>query len=404
MPCRLNPNCSYSKRIFMKLTLISLLSFLFTNGITQFSLSQLIGQPITISDNFNIIRVGGIEVKANDIIIEENHAFIIEQKSVLVFNIEDKSTPILIANYTNEEMNLRSIKKSGSYIFTWGNNLSVFQYMNDELVFISEAALRIGPYNSTMELCTLDINGDVALITSTYGFVLVDISDVTSLNFISEVYLGAYLDKYVSGGTFYDKYVLITYFEIYGRPSRILIYNTSNAFQPEYITSFQGTHVSLRDEFAYVLTLDFLFQYDLSNITSIWVNNFIRGLYGEKIDIELYQEYAIVLFLDHKWTISFYNVDCYPFQLVYDIEVDKQYNKLYIRDDFGYFVGKDFGIDIFQFSYENKTPLFSFYSLFLILFIIFPILSLSKKIKKLVRETRLERADSYETATSTQRL
>ena len=376
----INPHY-YFKRINVKVSLISLLSFIIISANTQFCLSQTLDQPITISDNFNMIEAGGIEVKANDIIVEEDYAFIIEQKSILVYNIEDKSTPILIANYTNEIMNLSSIKKSESNIFVCGNNLFIFKFMNNELIFISKTELFIGPDNSTMEKCTLDISMDVALITSRRGFVLMNLTNLASPTEISEAYLGGYFHKFVSGGSFYGKYVLITDFEIWGSPSRILIYNISNDFQPEYITSFQGTHLSLRDEFAYVLLQEFLFRYNLIDISSPWVDNFATGLYGEKIDLDLYYEYAIVLFQDYQWTISFYNIDCYPFQRVLDFEVDEQYNRLYIGNDFGYFLS-DNGIDIFQLNYRIETSLFSFYPSFLILFVIFPILSLPNKLYK----------------------
>ncbi len=377
----INPHSYYFKRIIVKVSLISLLSFLIISANVQISLSQSFDQPITISDNLNMIEVGGIEVKACDIIVEEEHAFIIEQKSILVYNIEDKSTPILIANYTNEIMNLRSIKKSDSNIFVCGKNLFIFKFVNNELIFISKTELTIGPYNNTMEKCTLDINGNVALITSRQGFVLMNISDVSSPTFISEVYLGAFAHKGVTGGSFYDNYVLITDFVIWGSPSRILIYNISNDFQPEYITSFQGTHLSLRDEFAYVFLEDFLFRYDLSNLPNPWVDNFAGGLYGEEIDLDLYHEYAIVLFQDYQWTIGFYNINCYPFQQVHDFKVDERYNKLYIGNDFGYFLS-DNGIDIFQLNYGTETSLLSCYSSVLILFIIFPILSLPNELHK----------------------
>ena len=122
-------------------------------------------------------------------------------------------------------------------------------------------------------------------------------------------------------------------------------------------------------------------RYDISNILAPWADSFVRGLSWDNFDLDLYNEFVIVLVIDHQWTISFFNIDCYPFQKVLDIEVDEQYNKLYIGNDFGYFLS-DNGIDIFQLNYGTETSLLSFYSSFLILFVIFPILSLPNELRK----------------------
>ncbi|MHA1211251.1 MAG: hypothetical protein ACTSSH_02205 [Candidatus Heimdallarchaeota archaeon] len=393
---RLNPHHYSFKRIIVKTSLISLLSFLIISANTQFGVAQAVDQTITISDNFTMIEAGEIEVKANDIIVEEDYAFIIEQKSVLVYNIGDKSTPILISNYTNEMMNLSSIKKSESYLIVCGNNLFIFKFMNNELLPISETELSIGPYNNTMEKCTLDISMDVALITTRQGFVLVNISDVSSPTFISEVYLGDAFHRYVAGGSFYDDYVLISNFEMYGSLSRILIYNISNILEPEYLTSFQGTLYSQRGEFVYTINQDYLMRYDITNIAAPWADSFAGGLSWENFDLDLYHKFVIILVRDHQWTISFYNIDCYPFQKILDIEVDKQYNRLYIGNDFGYFLS-DNGIDIFQLNYHIETSLFSFYPSFLLGFVILLITSLSNKLykriltKRATEETAMEK-------------
>ncbi|MHA1213360.1 MAG: hypothetical protein ACTSSH_12995, partial [Candidatus Heimdallarchaeota archaeon] len=186
---------------------------------------------------------------------------------------------------------------------------------------------------------------------------------------------------------FYDNYVFITDFEMYGSLSKILIYNISNILQPEYLTSFQGTLYSQRGEFVYTINQDCLMRYDITNISAPWADSFARGLSWENFDLDLYHEFVIILVIDHQWTISFYNIDCYPFQRVLDFEVDEQYNRLYIGNDFGYFLS-DNGIDIFQLNFQNETSLFSFYPSFLVGFVILLITSLSNKLCKRKRRKK----------------
>ena len=154
-------------------------------------------------------------------------------------------------------------------------------------------------------------------------------------------------DRHVSGGSFYYNYVLISRFMMDASLMKILIYNITNNYQPEYITSIPGKHFSYREEFVYTLYGNFLLRYNLSNITSLWVDNFIAGLFWDSLNLDLYHEYAIVLVRDHKWSLSFYDIEKDPMQEMLKYEMEKQNDKLYIREDFGYFIGNSYGVDIY---------------------------------------------------------